>query len=421
MTLNSGNAIFQSLSSKKMEGLVSLAKKRIIFAAPGIQKNVADAIIEACRSNRNLQAVVCIDLDERTLRMGYGSLAALEALGSSDIQVYHYAGFRSGVLIIDGRGWIFSPTPLYLEHEPQSDETPNAINLTNKQVAEIAIRLSSAAKEEAILNATSEEEIQSIEKVKPEINSYTVAPEHFESVKAAIQIAPPVKFDVAKQVRVFEPYLQYVEMQLTGAAVQRHRVQIPSSLLNIGASKDLEGKLKTTFELIEKDSKFSSKALEGELNKIRNDYTPSLGKDHGRVVLKSAKPHLSQKLDAFNLKMNDHKTTIQKELQAKLDESKKQIINYYLPMVIKNPPDVLIATTLDPKNEATCRKWIDDEISKRFPKTEDLIKNITLEVRYKDITFETLNEDKFLAQLKEAFPRVDWDKAYKEFKALEEK
>jgi hypothetical protein len=37
-----------------------------------------------------------------------------------------------------------------------------------------------------------------------------------------------------------------------------------------------------------------------------------------------------------------------------------------------------------------------------------------LDIRYKDVTFETLNREDFLDAIKEAFPHVDWEKAYKE-------
>ena len=40
-----------------------------------------------------------------------------------------------------------------------------------------------------------------------------------------------------------------------------------------------------------------------------------------------------------------------------------------------------------------------------------------LEERYKDVTFETLNREDFLDSVKDAFPDVDWAKAYSEFKA----
>jgi hypothetical protein len=33
----------------------------------------------------------------------------------------------------------------------------------------------------------------------------------------------PVRFDIARQVRVFNAYLQYVELKLTGAAIQSWR------------------------------------------------------------------------------------------------------------------------------------------------------------------------------------------------------
>lgn len=111
-----------------------------------------------------------------------------------------------------------------------------------------------------------------------------------------------MKFDVVRQVRVFEPYLQYVELSLAGAAVQHHRVRIPEELQNLGTSKGLEGKLKTTLDLMGKDSSMSSEALEDELNKIRENFTPSLGKDHGRVVLKSAKPHLTKRISDLRIK-----------------------------------------------------------------------------------------------------------------------
>jgi hypothetical protein len=39
------------------------------------------------------------------------------------------------MLIIDEAGWVFTPTALYLEPEPHSEETPNAIRLTQEQIA----------------------------------------------------------------------------------------------------------------------------------------------------------------------------------------------------------------------------------------------------------------------------------------------
>ena len=277
------------------------------------------------------------------------------------------------------------------------------------------------AQREAIEKAESPAEAEAIAQLTIELGAKAVAPEHLASVKAAIEIAPPVKFDLVRQVRVFEPYLQYVELSLTGAAMQRHRVRIPEQLQNLGTSKDLEGKLKTTFDLIEKGSSLSSRGLEEELNAMRKNFTPSLGKDHGRVVLKSAKPHLTKRIAELRSKLEAHQKRVEFELQAKLDESKQQIVDYFAPLVQANPPDAVLGGLINPRfDDAAIRSWIEEVLSKVFPSAEALINKMVLEERYMDVTFETLNRPDFLESVQQAFPHINWHRAYNEFKAAGE-
>jgi hypothetical protein len=411
-------SILTALASRSIAAWVRQAKRRIVYAAPGIHPQPAAALVELSSRLPLFCITVSLDFDEHTLRMGYGTLEAVELLSAAGIAPTHSPGLRSGILIVDDRGWIFTPTALYLEAEPQSDETPNAVELSPAQVKALAIRLSPAAKQEAIEQAESPEAAKAIAQLTTELGVATVAPQHLATVKAAIEIAPPVKFDVVRQVRVFEPYLQYVELSLTGAAVQRHRVRIPKELQNLDTDKALEGKLKTTFDVIEKGSAISSKALEDELNEIRKNFTPSLGKDHGRVVLKSAKPHLIKRISDLRTKLEAHQKKVEKELQEKLDESRKQVVEYYVPRAQANPPDALLGSQLIPgTDEASVRQWIEEIIGKVFPTANDLIHKMILEERYKDVTFETLNHPDFLESVAQAFPRIDWDKTYSEFKA----
>jgi len=221
---------------------------------------------------------------------------------------------------------------------------------------------------------------------------------------------------------VFEPYLQYVELSLGGAAIQRNRLSIPPSILKLGGSKDLEGRLRTTFDLIEKGGKLSSKPLENTLNEIRRNFTPSLGKDHGRVVLKAAKPHLSERLKELREKIKTHQKKIEADLQQQLDDSRKQIVDYYLPIIEGTPPDALLGQSLSGKpSTEEIRQWIDDEMDRVFPSAESLIQKIVLEERYKDVTFETLNSEDFLESVEHAFPKLDWEKTYKGFQAAGQK
>lgn len=413
--------MFIALNSDRIAVLVARARQRVCFVAPGIQLPVADALCEVFQRLETESVTVSIDLDERVMRMGYGDIAALQKLQQTGVPLHNSPGLRTAVLIVDHEGFVYTPMALYLEREPQSDETPNAIRLSPAQIRELLIRLSPSARQEAFKHALTEEEQREIEATALETGVEMVSSGALNRVRCNLEEVPPVKFDVVRQVRVFESYLQYVELSLTGAAVQRHRVRIPKELQNLGTSKDLEGKLKTTFDLIEKGSSMSSESLENELNEIRKNFTPSLGKDHGRVVLKSAKPHLTKRIAELRTKLDAHQKKVETDLQAKLNESKKQVVDYYLPLVKANPPDALLGGLFNPGNDETAiRSWIEWILGKVFPSAESLIHKMVLEERYKDVTFETLNRPDFLESVKLAFPHINWDQAYSEFKAAGE-
>lgn len=412
-------ALFCSLDSTAIASLIRAAEHSVCYAAPGIQAEPAEAMAEvAGRIGADL-ITVCLDFDERVMRMGFGEFPAVKMLRNAGITVSSSPGLRTGLVIVDHQGYIFTPTALYLEAEDRPADAPNALRLSKEQVSEALTRLSPAAKAIAIAFARTDEERDHIRDQAVEVPSAPVAEAAFEEVERRLTEAPPARFDVARQVRVFSAYLQYVELNLTGAAIQRHRLTIPPSIQKLGGARDLEGRLRTTFDLIEKGGKLSSKQLENSLTEIRKNFTPSLGKDHGRVVLKAAKPHLEERLKAFQASLQKHQETVKSELQGQLNESRKQIIAYYVPIVVANPPDAMRGQFLEfGETEATA--WLERELDRVFPKAEALIEKMQLDVRYKDVTFETLNRDDFLDAIKSAFPLVDWDKAHDEFRAAGE-
>jgi hypothetical protein len=412
--------LFRSLDSAAIAESIRAATYSVCYASPGIQIEPAKAIVEvAKRLNGPDLITVCLDFDERVMRMGFGDIAAIKYLRDAGIVVNSTPGLRTGLVIVDEVGYIFTPTALYLEADDRPADAPNAMRLSKDQVTEALARLSPAAKAIAIAFAKTDQEKQHIKEQAIEVPSTKVVDEAFAAVEQRLQEAPPAKFDIARQVRVFNAYLQYVELKLTGAAIQRHRLSIPPSIQRLGGTKDLEGRLRTTFDLIEKGGGLSSKVLEGKLTDIRNNFTPSLGKDHGRVVLNAAKPHLDQRLAEFRAELKAHQERVERELQRQLDESRKQIVDYFVPRVVASPPDAMRGGFLN-FEEADARAWLDSELDRVFPKAETLIQKMQLEVRYKDVTFETLNREDFLDAVKSAFPRIDWDKAYEDFRAAGE-
>lgn len=411
-------ALFCSLTPLRIAELVRAAQQAACYAGPGIQLDLAQAMVEVAWRLGKEMLTVSLDFDDRVMRMGYGNVDAVKLLLDAGITVQSSPGLRTALVVVDNEGYIFTPTALYLEAEPTDGAASNAVRMSGEQVAQALARLSPAAKTIAIAQAKTPEAKQHIEALTVDVVSEPITPEKLAEVTASLETAPPVRFDLARQVRVFEPYMQYVELSLTGAAIQRHRLAIPPNIQKLGGSKELENRLRTTFELIEKGSKLSSKPLEDALNEIRKNFTPSLGKDHGRVVLKAAKPQLVTRLKEFRIKLEAHQKAVEGELQKHLDTSREQIVAYYLPRVMEAKPDALLGQSLNGEvSEAAANRWLHGELDRVFPSAESLIHEMKLEERYKDVTFETLNREDFLDSVKDAFPDVDWQKAYSEFKA----
>lgn len=414
----SQHAFFCHLDSPAMVAFISSAQRAVVYAGPGIHILPSQAMVEVSKRLGPEMLSVNLDVDERMIRMGYGEFEAIMLLQVNDIRINHSPLLRSGLLLVDDQGYSFTPTALYLEAESTDPAAHNAIRLTSDQVKEALARLSPVAKSIAIAQAQSKDEEQRLRELKIDVISSPVDRILIEQVEKNLKEAPPVKFDLARQVRVYESYLQYVEMSLSGAAIQRHRLAIPDSLQKVGGSnRELEGRIRTTFDLLEKGGPLSSKLLEEELNEIRKNFTPSLGKDHGRVLLKSAKPLFENRINEFRQKLNDHAKNVSEGLQEQLDKSKTAVTDYYFPLVKENLPDELVGRCMSEPNVDDIINWITRQLDKVFPTADQLIQTMKMELRYKDVTFETLNRDDFLESVKKAFPDVNWDKAHKEFTA----
>ena len=230
-------ALFRSLDSIAIAREIQGAQHAVCYAAPGIQQEPAKAMAELAKRIGPELITVCRVFDERVMRMGFGDLAAVKTLRDASIVVSSASGLRMGLVIVDDEGYIFTPAALYLESDRRPTEAPNAVRLSRDQVVEALARLSPAAKAIAMALAKTPAEREHILDQAVEISSSVVADERFASVQTRLAEAPPVRFDVARQVRVFEPYLQYVELHLTGAAIHRRRIEIPKAIQNSARMK----------------------------------------------------------------------------------------------------------------------------------------------------------------------------------------
>jgi len=101
-----------------------------------------------------------------------------------------------------------------------------------------------------------------------------------------------------------------------------------------------------------------------------------------------------------------------------LSESLDRLAKYYFPLVKAAPPDKLRGQVVsDPPTDDDIQRWLETELMSTFPEASKLVTEMTLEVQFRDVTYETLIKDGFGAALRAAYPYVDWDRPFNEFDA----
>lgn len=108
---------------------IKKSKGRIVFICPGINKQIATAIIHSKSINPSIEITIILDEDPDVCRIGYGEIEGIEELINSGFPIRKNKGLRIGVLISDDEAFLFMPTPLVIEEVPH-EGIINSIRLT---------------------------------------------------------------------------------------------------------------------------------------------------------------------------------------------------------------------------------------------------------------------------------------------------
>ena len=112
------DALFCSLSPLRIAELIRSAQRAVCYAAPGIQLNLAQAMVDMAVRLGKEMLTVSLDFDERVMRMGYGDIKAVTLLLNAGIAVQSSPGLRTALIVVDNEGYVFTPAALYLEPSP---------------------------------------------------------------------------------------------------------------------------------------------------------------------------------------------------------------------------------------------------------------------------------------------------------------
>ncbi|MGE3776313.1 MAG: hypothetical protein AB7F89_03945 [Pirellulaceae bacterium] len=387
---------------RRLALLVTQARTRVVFVAPGISVVVAQAISDAWPRLGAAGLTVILDVDPEVCRLGYGTLEGLKAVREAATAVgglvCHQPGLRIGLLIADDRTLVYSPTPLLIEAGSDAPDRPNAIEL-GPPPADVAQDLGIGPRGDR----------------DRRIGLDPVDPRRVEAVTRDLEAAPPVKFDLARRVRVFTSRFQFVEMEMTGCFISRKRVPIPSSLVGLASKQDVERQFHAHFDLVQSgrlevksgDQVITERVLLDQRRDIEKRFLVSLP-GYGTVVLRGNKDKLIKAVDELRAQVVAFSKGIKAQLNDIITKGRSTVVEALLPAVERNPPDQCTKTLGPRPNRGAVATMLDDDIQRAFGSAEALVKDMQVKLVFKDVAYESLVDTKFVETARKAMPHVEF-------------
>ena len=383
-----------NVTEKSLVELILRAKTRLVFVAPGATESVAEAISKTWRRLGVEQITIILDVDAEVCRLGYGTLGGLKLLQkvASEVGglVCHQPGVRICVVLCDNETVVFSPTPLLIEAGSSRSDQPNGIHL------------STAPKElTRDLGLTGEEPTRVI-------GLDPVKPESVAKVAENLETNPPLKYDIARQVRVFNAALEFVEFEMHGCFVSRKTATIPPDLLGLAQDEATKRRLRSSFKLLDEkdivgDQQLSEETIKAARKRIADTYLRPL-KGFGTFMLRSNKQEFLADVERLKKLVGDFQAKLKAKLEQLMKESSTRLADALFASVKAHRPERWKAFLGQNPSDAALKEQLLREIRASFDAAGDIVGGMSVETVFKGVTYETLVDVKFQELVSKQFP-----------------
>jgi len=379
-----------SLPDIELEGQVSCTQRRLVVIAPGLSESVAKAIAKKWPELGRDAVQVVLDPDPEVCRLGLGDLAALQMLQETAARIggriHQQQGLRVGVIVTDETTTVYSPTPRLIEAGGQPGEKLNAIRFDTPILDDTAI---------------TESDLRSID-LHPELMKGADVRNTAQDLNAN----PPVKFDLARKVRVFNARFEFVEFELHGLFLTRKRVPIPSDLIGLARDPKAQKLLRSSFQLIDENSEISGDRVTRLKQFIVKEYLINLP-GYGTVILRSNKAEFQVAVKALQRYVHRFQKRLKKKLQHAIDANREVLISALLPSIANNPPVRWKPHLGGRPRERNVERMLRSELTDAFGHSDDVFQDMSVKAIFKGVTYESLSDPEFMRIASQEIPLLD--------------
>lgn len=393
--------IVTTLNSTEIISLILEAKKRCIISLPGINAEIANALISKINT---VSIAVVVDNSEEVFRNGYGDIEAIDALIEKKVSLKECKGNLVSFVIADDQGYFIFPHSKIFQ---SASYGPNAIKIDPNTIEFVLlcfIKEGNVSKDELnermiIANKATQIYLTNASAAIIEKAIIPVA-NNFDEKKASIikgrlQINPPLSPDLQRQINTYAAKIQFVELKFTGGNLQNHIATLPDKALPIN-SEALKKLLNTRIKMFDSiiDTPEFKKFIDfkSRVDQLRTDYlipitcrpAKSIIKIEDKFNFETKLSELKQEVEAMDILLRQ---ILEKGRLNTLDLLEKELRIYF-----KETEQIETSKISDPDLKS---RMVEDMIrnvlvSVKFPKVEKLIENISISEYFYDLT-ESVN------------------------------
>ena len=414
----------------------------IRYLAPAITEELARRILAAEKRTGQRNHVV-IELDDEMDRSGYGQTAAVRILHEGGAMLHRRHGLRVAALTAPGLGVVWSPIAQRVDPIDrvlvngicmEGSEQRELLRWTGRMMGEPApseptrgpepqdtLPLGSQARSapssaldqlarleqtQDAVKASMEEELPRSEAVlelpvpdEPEVKVSRLDKEHLKQVERHLREHPPRDFRREKETEVYQGYVGFIEIHVTGASLaSATTLTIPRELTELGLETDLRARLSEKMRIdLSGKVDLGASDVNKRVDAFREIFTRQMGPPLGRIYKKSDWDVMQAKWVEIEHLVKAANEKIRRSLNQAVEKSITVAAGDWAKAIAQNPS----VKNRDSYTKEKVRSLLNAQWDQKQRATE-----VKVHLFAKDLTWATLNDPAVRRKIEEAYPEL---------------
>ena len=402
------------LTSEDIARHIREAGETCLLIAPGVDAIVAEALLERAKHTATKASVV-IDGSHHAERSGYGETGTWRAL-MKVTELRAMPGTRLGLLVTGHGAWLFAPRAGKLDPRKEAGLSAVALASHGDAARTLFERILGSPerlpKNEPVVPEGPEKRSPpggADDSGEPSAQRETITEAEVERAEKAIEEHPPRDYAKEREITVYTAFVGYIELRLAGASLATGaRLKIPNVLVERGfGENELRTRINESVQIdLDEEVDTGVRAINERLNAIRTLYTRQLGQPHGRIYRKRQRRELDRHLEDLNGEIDQANAALGQRIEAAVKKQLDGLAETYSQQAAQG---ALPELTKEDISGMLLKAW--QEAGAARPR------QVTLEVTFKDLTWETLQDPVLKQRILEQFPELEDSALYRDSRA----